>query len=81
MSPHHIDAVSRCRLLQFLAASPLFARDALAEELQPSDPADWAPRSQECSELSSRYHSAKPAAECEHGRNWCDRQDGSRTER
>src|SRR6266849_5588168 len=44
MSPHHIDFVSRRRLLQFLAASPLFARDALAEGLRPSDPADWAPR-------------------------------------
>jgi hypothetical protein len=32
MSPHHIDAVSRCRLLQFLAASPLFARDVHMEE-------------------------------------------------
>jgi len=31
-------------LLQFLAASPLFARDAVAEGLPPSDPADWAPR-------------------------------------
>jgi hypothetical protein len=44
MSPHHIDIVSRRRLLQFLAASPLFARDALAEGLRPSDPVDWAPR-------------------------------------
>jgi hypothetical protein len=34
----------RRRLLQFLAASPLFARDALAEGLRPSDPAEWAPR-------------------------------------
>jgi isopentenyl diphosphate isomerase/L-lactate dehydrogenase-like FMN-dependent dehydrogenase len=31
-------------LLQFLAASPLFARAALAEGLRPSDPIDWAPR-------------------------------------
>jgi isopentenyl diphosphate isomerase/L-lactate dehydrogenase-like FMN-dependent dehydrogenase len=31
-------------LLQFLAASPLFARNALAEGLRPSDPAEWAPR-------------------------------------
>jgi isopentenyl diphosphate isomerase/L-lactate dehydrogenase-like FMN-dependent dehydrogenase len=44
MSPHHIDIVSRRRLLQFLAASPLFARDALAQGPRPSDPADWAPR-------------------------------------
>jgi 4-hydroxymandelate oxidase len=44
MSPHPIDIVSRRRLLQFLAASPLFARDALAEALRPSDPVDWAPR-------------------------------------
>ena len=44
MSPHHIDFASRRRLLQFLAASPLFARDALAEGLPPSDPVDWAPR-------------------------------------
>jgi len=44
MSLHPIHAVSRRRLLQFLAASPLFARDALAEGLRPSDPADWAPR-------------------------------------
>jgi 4-hydroxymandelate oxidase len=44
MSPHHIDAVSRRRLLQFLAASPLFARNALAQALRPSDPVDWAPR-------------------------------------
>jgi hypothetical protein len=40
MSPHHIDFVSRRRLLQFLAASPLFAREALAEGLRPSDPVD-----------------------------------------
>ena len=44
MSPHHIDSASRRRLLQFLAASPLFARGALAEGLRPSDPVDWAPR-------------------------------------
>jgi 4-hydroxymandelate oxidase len=44
MSPHHIDFASRRRLLQFLAASPLFARGALAEGLRPSDPVDWAPR-------------------------------------
>src|ERR1700675_4773495 len=44
MSPHHIDFARRRRLLQFLAASPLFARGALAEGLRPSDPMDWAPR-------------------------------------
>jgi 4-hydroxymandelate oxidase len=44
MSPHHIDFASRRRLLQFLAASPLFARGALAEGPRPSDPVDWAPR-------------------------------------
>jgi 4-hydroxymandelate oxidase len=44
MSPHHMHTVSRRRLLQFLAASPLFARSALAEGLRPSDPVDWAPR-------------------------------------
>ena len=43
MSPHHIDFTSRRRLLKFLAASPLFARGALAEG-RPSDPAEWAPR-------------------------------------
>src|ERR1700732_1081119 len=44
MSPHHIQLTSRRRLLQFLAASPLFARAAIAEGLRPSDPAEWAPR-------------------------------------
>jgi 4-hydroxymandelate oxidase len=44
MSPHHLDFASRRRLLQFLAASPLFACGAFAEGLRPSDPADWAPR-------------------------------------
>jgi isopentenyl diphosphate isomerase/L-lactate dehydrogenase-like FMN-dependent dehydrogenase len=44
MSPHPIHFVSRRHLLQFLAASPLFARSALAEGLRPADPADWAPR-------------------------------------
>jgi isopentenyl diphosphate isomerase/L-lactate dehydrogenase-like FMN-dependent dehydrogenase len=44
MSLHHIDFASRRRLLQFLAASPLFARSALAQGLPPSDPVDWAPR-------------------------------------
>ena len=44
MSPHHIDLVSRRRLLQFLAASPLLAREALGQGLRPSDPVEWAPR-------------------------------------
>jgi 4-hydroxymandelate oxidase len=44
MSPHHIRIASRRRFLQFLAASPLFARIAEAEGLRPSDPMDWAPR-------------------------------------
>jgi 4-hydroxymandelate oxidase len=43
MSPHHISA-SRRRFLQFVAASPLFARSALAEGLEGADPVDWAPR-------------------------------------
>jgi 4-hydroxymandelate oxidase len=41
---HQLHLASRRRLLQFLAASPLFARSALAEGLRPSDPVDWAPR-------------------------------------
>src|SRR5260370_31940063 len=44
MSQQNLQITSRRRLLQFLAASPLFARNALAEGLRPSDPADWAPR-------------------------------------
>jgi 4-hydroxymandelate oxidase len=44
MSPHHVHVVSRRRLLQFMAASPLFAHGALAQGLHPSDPVDWAPR-------------------------------------
>jgi 4-hydroxymandelate oxidase len=44
MSPHHMHAVSRRRLLQFLAASPLFTQAALAEAPMPSDPMQWAPR-------------------------------------
>jgi isopentenyl diphosphate isomerase/L-lactate dehydrogenase-like FMN-dependent dehydrogenase len=43
MSMHHIRA-SRRGLLQFLAASPLFAQAALAEGMRSSDPAEWAPR-------------------------------------
>ena len=44
MSQQNFQITSRRRLLQFLAASPLFARGALAEGLRPADPADWAPR-------------------------------------
>jgi len=49
MTPKHLRATSRRRLLQFLAASPLVApaaTAALAEELRPrpSDPIAWAPR-------------------------------------
>src|SRR5450759_2185554 len=44
MSPHHVHLASRRRMLQFLAASPLFTRGALAQGLRPSDPADWALR-------------------------------------
>jgi 4-hydroxymandelate oxidase len=44
MSPHPVQLTSRRRLLQFLAASPLFAREALAEGLRPQDPVEWAPR-------------------------------------
>jgi 4-hydroxymandelate oxidase len=44
MSRHNLQIASRRRLLQFLAASPLFAQGALAEALRPQDPADWAPR-------------------------------------
>jgi isopentenyl diphosphate isomerase/L-lactate dehydrogenase-like FMN-dependent dehydrogenase len=40
----HIRLANRRRLLQFLAASPLLVRGALAENLQPSDPMVWAPR-------------------------------------
>src|SRR3981081_1533924 len=39
-----IEAISRRRMLQFLAASPLFARGASAETSRPSDPMIWAPR-------------------------------------
>jgi 4-hydroxymandelate oxidase len=44
VSSHHVHVASRRRLLQFLAASPLFARAAIAEGLRPSDPMEWAPR-------------------------------------
>jgi 4-hydroxymandelate oxidase len=36
--------IARRRLLQFLAASPLFAERALAQTPRSSDPMDWAPR-------------------------------------
>jgi 4-hydroxymandelate oxidase len=44
MSRHHLQLTSRRRLLQFLAASPLFAQGALSEAFRPQDPVDWAPR-------------------------------------
>jgi len=44
MSPHHISVASRRRFLQFLAASPFIAQDAMAEGLRSSDPMEWAPR-------------------------------------
>jgi isopentenyl diphosphate isomerase/L-lactate dehydrogenase-like FMN-dependent dehydrogenase len=43
----NLQLTSRRRLLQFLAASPLFAQTALAEALRPQDPAQWAPRDPE----------------------------------
>jgi 4-hydroxymandelate oxidase len=43
MSTHHVRA-SRRRFLQFCAASPLFARSALAEGVLGGDPVEWAPR-------------------------------------
>src|SRR5256714_3005896 len=42
--PPDITLASRRRLLQFLAASPLFAHEAFAEALRSSDPMEWAPR-------------------------------------
>jgi 4-hydroxymandelate oxidase len=42
--PHPPHLASRRLLLQFLAASPLFAHRALAEGVRPSDPVEWAPR-------------------------------------
>jgi isopentenyl diphosphate isomerase/L-lactate dehydrogenase-like FMN-dependent dehydrogenase len=44
MRRHNVQVASRRRLLQFLAASPLFAQAALAEAFRPQDPAQWAPR-------------------------------------
>src|SRR3954453_21776658 len=43
MSRQHCSAITRRRLLQFLAASPLLSREALAQG-RPADPAEWAPR-------------------------------------
>src|ERR1044072_9273422 len=43
MSTHHVRA-SRRRFLQFVGASPLLARAALAEGAAGTDPVDWAPR-------------------------------------
>jgi 4-hydroxymandelate oxidase len=44
MSQPSFQTASRRRLLQFLAASPLFAQAAFAEAFRPQDPAEWAPR-------------------------------------
>ena len=44
MSLHDLHGMSRRRLLQFLAASPLLARNAFAEGPASSDPMQWAPR-------------------------------------
>jgi isopentenyl diphosphate isomerase/L-lactate dehydrogenase-like FMN-dependent dehydrogenase len=44
MPPQNFQGASRRRLLQYLAASPLFAQGALAEAFRPQDPVDWAPR-------------------------------------
>jgi 4-hydroxymandelate oxidase len=44
MSRQPIITASRRHMLQFLAASPLFAREAVAEALRWSDPMEWAPR-------------------------------------
>ena len=43
MSTHDVRAARR-RFLQFMAASPLFARAALAEGIAGGDPVQWAPR-------------------------------------
>src|SRR5437763_16085848 len=43
MSMHHV-RTSRRRFLQFVAASPLFSRAALAEGIRGEDPVEWAPR-------------------------------------
>jgi len=44
MPRHDLQTASRRRLLQYLAASPLFAQAALAEAFRPQDPMAWAPR-------------------------------------
>ncbi len=46
MSRPYVQSISRRRLLQFLAASPLFAHEAWAQGLR-SDPMEWAPRDPE----------------------------------
>ena len=44
MSRPNLQATSRRRLLQYLAASPLLAHGALAQGVRPDDPVNWAPR-------------------------------------
>lgn len=44
MTPHQLQFASRRRFLQFLAASPLFSQETLAQGLRPLDPMEWAPR-------------------------------------
>jgi 4-hydroxymandelate oxidase len=44
MPQQNLQANSRRRLLQYLAASPLLAHGALAQGVRPDDPVDWAPR-------------------------------------
>ncbi len=44
MTRQNLQATSRRRLLQFLAASPLLAHGALAQGARPDDPVNWAPR-------------------------------------
>jgi isopentenyl diphosphate isomerase/L-lactate dehydrogenase-like FMN-dependent dehydrogenase len=44
MPQQNLQSTSRRRLLQFLAASPLLARGALAQGVRLDDPVEWAPR-------------------------------------
>jgi 4-hydroxymandelate oxidase len=44
MPQQNFQNVSRRRLLQFLAASPLLTHGALAQGVRPDDPVNWAPR-------------------------------------
>jgi 4-hydroxymandelate oxidase len=44
MPRQRLRLASRRRMLQFLAASPFFARNASAEGVRSSDPMEWAPR-------------------------------------